>query len=135
MSTFIFVLHVFVSLFLIVVVLLQTGKGASMGAVFGGTSNQTLFGSSGPAGLLTKLTALCAVVFMSTSLYLAYNTVFKRGVSIMPDAQVQSIPVPAPITSPTALPEIPAPESVAEPLPEVAPGPMEPPGVDDTTAP
>ena len=65
--------HVVACLFLIVVVLLQTGKGADMGAVFGGGS-QTLFGSSGAGNFLTKLTTGTAIVFMVTSLILTYGS-------------------------------------------------------------
>jgi len=65
-------IHVFACLFLIVVVLLQTGKGADMGAVFGGGS-QTLFGSSGAGNFLTKLTTGTAIAFMITSLILTYG--------------------------------------------------------------
>jgi preprotein translocase subunit SecG len=63
------VIHVLACLFLIVVVLLQTGKGADMGAVFGGGS-QTLFGSGGAGNFLTKLTTGTAIAFMITSLIL-----------------------------------------------------------------
>jgi len=66
------VIHVLACLFLIVVVLLQTGKGADMGAVFGGGS-QTLFGSSGAGNFLTKLTTGTAIAFMITSLILTYG--------------------------------------------------------------
>ena len=66
-------IHVFACLFLIVVVLLQTGKGADMGAVFGGGS-QTLFGSGGAGNFLTKLTAGTAIAFMLTSLILTYGS-------------------------------------------------------------
>src|SRR5262249_41538804 len=59
-------------LFLIVVVLLQTGKGADMGAVFGGGS-QTLFGSGGAGNFLTKLTTATAIIFMVTALILTYG--------------------------------------------------------------
>jgi len=65
------VLHIAVAVFLILVVLLQTGKGAEMGAAFGGSS-QTLFGGGGPAGFMAKLTTAAAVCFMLTSLGLAY---------------------------------------------------------------
>jgi preprotein translocase subunit SecG len=65
-------IHVLSCLFLIVVVLLQTGKGADMGAVFGGGS-QTLFGSGGAGNFLTRLTTATAVVFMLTSLILTYG--------------------------------------------------------------
>jgi len=65
------ILHIAVAVFLILVVLLQTGKGAEMGAAFGGSS-QTLFGGGGPAGFMAKLTTAAAVCFMVTSLGLAY---------------------------------------------------------------
>lgn len=63
-------LHVFVAVALILIVLLQTGKGASLGAAFGGAS-QTIFGGRGPATFLNKLTTGAAIVFMLTSLALA----------------------------------------------------------------
>ena len=57
----------------VLVVLLQTGKGADMGAVFGGGS-QTIFGSSGAGNFLTRLTTGAAIVFMITSLILTYSS-------------------------------------------------------------
>jgi preprotein translocase subunit SecG len=66
-------LHVIICIALIMIVLLQTGKGAEMGAAFGG-STQTVFGSSGPAGFLNKLTTGVAILFMITSLSLCYLT-------------------------------------------------------------
>jgi preprotein translocase subunit SecG len=66
------VLHVIVCIFLIAVVLLQRGKGAEMGAVFGGGASSTVFGSSGAGNFLTLLTKICAAVFMLTSLSLSY---------------------------------------------------------------
>jgi preprotein translocase subunit SecG len=66
------VIHVLACVFLIVVVLLQTGKGADMGAVFGGGS-QTLFGSSGAGNFLTRLTTGTAIAFMVTSLILTWG--------------------------------------------------------------
>jgi preprotein translocase subunit SecG len=71
MTLFLTVVHVIVCLFLIVVVLLQRGKGAEIGAVFGGSS-ATVFGSRGAGNFLTRLTTGAAVVFMLTSLSLAY---------------------------------------------------------------
>ena len=71
MFAFVTVLHVIVCIALIMIVLLQTGKGAEMGAAFGG-STQTVFGSSGPAGFLNKLTTGVAIFFMITSLSLCY---------------------------------------------------------------
>jgi len=70
--TAVVVLHIVVSIALILIILLQTGKGSDIGAVFGGGSSQTLFGSSGPTSFLGKLTAGAAVIFMLTSLFLAY---------------------------------------------------------------
>lgn len=64
--------HVIVCIGLILVVLLQTGKGAEIGAVFGGGSSSTLFGSSGAGNFLTKLTTAMAIIFMITSLTLGY---------------------------------------------------------------
>ena len=74
MTTLIVILHVIVSIALIMIVLLQTGKGADMGAAFGGGSSQTLFGSTGPGGFLSKATTAAAIIFMLTSLGLAYMT-------------------------------------------------------------
>ncbi len=71
MFVFITIIHIFVCVVLIMVVLLQTGKGAEMGAAFGGAT-QTVFGSSGPAGFLSKLTTAVAVIFMITTLTLCY---------------------------------------------------------------
>jgi preprotein translocase subunit SecG len=64
------ILHLIVCVMLIAIVLLQTGKGASMGAAFGGAS-QTLFGGAGPANFLNKITTIAAIVFMVTSFTLA----------------------------------------------------------------
>jgi preprotein translocase subunit SecG len=72
MSAVVTVLHVIACFFLIAVVLLQRGKGAQIGAVFGGGAGATLFGSRGAGNLLTKLTTISAAVFMITSLSLSY---------------------------------------------------------------
>ena len=72
MYTLIVIEHILVSVTMILVILLQTGKGSDIGAVFGAGSSQTLFGSSGPTNFLSKLTAGAAILFMITSLFLAY---------------------------------------------------------------
>ena len=72
MLTAIAILHVVVSIALILIVLLQTGMGSEIGAAFGSGSSQTIFGSSGSSGFMTKLTTIVVVVFMVTSLVLAY---------------------------------------------------------------
>ncbi len=73
------VLHVIVCIFLIAVVLLQRGKGAEMGAVFGGGASSTVFGSRGAGNFLTLLTKICATVFMLTSLSLSYLLTERAG--------------------------------------------------------
>ena len=79
MSAVITVLHVIACVFLIAVVLLQRGKGAQVGAVFGGGAGATLFGSRGAGNFLTKLTAGAAAVFMLTSLSLSYFGITQAG--------------------------------------------------------
>ncbi|MCX8022223.1 MAG: preprotein translocase subunit SecG [Syntrophorhabdaceae bacterium] len=66
------IIHVVVTIALILIVLLQTGRGSEIGAAFGSGSSQTLFGSSGSSGFMTKLTTGAVIVFMITSLLLAY---------------------------------------------------------------
>jgi preprotein translocase subunit SecG len=67
-------IHVVVSVFLIFVILLQPGKGDAMAAFAGGGSSNTVFGGRGSATFLSKLTAWCAVIFMVTSLTLAWRS-------------------------------------------------------------
>lgn len=82
MTLFLTVLHVTVCLVLIVVVLLQRGKGAEIGAVFGGGASSTVFGSRGAGNFLSRLTTTAAVVFMATSLLLAYYARERAGSSV-----------------------------------------------------
>lgn len=84
MITLITVVHVAICLFLVVIVLLQHGKGADVGATFGG-SGQSLFGSEGPLPLLNKITTSVAILFMLTSVTLAYFSSSKSTVSVMSD--------------------------------------------------
>src|SRR5688500_2746250 len=72
MSTLITILHVIVCLFLMLTVLLQSGKGGGMGAAFGGGNAATVFGSSGASGFLKRLTAIGGTIFMITSMVLAF---------------------------------------------------------------
>lgn len=65
--------HIIVCIAMVIVVLLQQGKGAEVGAVFGGSSS-TVFGASGAGNLLTKITWGCGVLFFSTSIFLAYTS-------------------------------------------------------------
>ena len=118
MQILITIVHVIVCLVLILVVLLQAGKGANMGAVFGGSS-QTIFGSSGPGTFLGKMTTAVAVIFMLTSLSLSYSA-SRKGSSLMegaarPAAQ-QTVPTPKPAAAPAPA-AVPAPQAPAAPLP------------------
>jgi len=95
MTIFLMIVHIFVCLFLIAVVMLQSGKGAEIGAAFGGSS-QTLFGSRGAATFLSKMTTIVAIVFMFTSFFLAIAT--SRGGSVVKKTAVpqqQTVPAPA----------------------------------------
>ena len=112
MSLLIIVIHVIVCIALIMIVLLQTGKGADMGAAFGGGSSQTLFGSTGASTFLSKATTVAAIVFMLTSLSLAYIYGKKTGESIVIDAPA---PIEQTVPAPAAAPEVPAAPSVEQP--------------------
>ncbi|MFQ6112236.1 MAG: preprotein translocase subunit SecG [Nitrospinota bacterium] len=82
MVTGLTILHILVSLTLILIVLLQVGKGSSLGAAFGGGSSQTVFGGRGPASFLSKVTTVAAIIFMLTSLGLAWFSA-TRGTKIV----------------------------------------------------
>lgn len=97
MHTFVTVLHILAAVFLILVVLLQSGKGAAMGAVFGSGSSQTMFGSSGAGNFLTKLTTIAAVIFMITSLSLATVLSGKKQDSVINEIEETTT---APATQP-----------------------------------
>ncbi len=88
------VVHIVASIALILIVLLQTGKGADMGAAFGGAT-QTLFGGAGPAPLLGKITTIAAVVFMVTSLSLAYISANPSAGSLVKSVKTSEMPVQA----------------------------------------
>jgi len=105
MSAIIVTIHIFVCIALIMIVLLQTGKGADMGAAFGGGSSQSLFGATGPATFLSKATTIIAVVFMLTSLTLAYMSTNKNSSSIMPD---NVVPIEQKTDVPTTANTVPA---------------------------
>lgn len=103
MYTLLVMLHVIASIVLILIVLLQAGKGADMGAAFGGSS-QTVFGSSGASTFLGKLTAGVAILFMITSLLLTY-TASHRSSSLMERSRIPVTEQKLPVTNPnTAIP-------------------------------
>jgi preprotein translocase subunit SecG len=126
MTTLLIIIHVLVCLFLVAIVLLQHGKGADIGATFGGSS-QSLFGSEGPVPLLNKITTFSAIVFMGTSVTLAYLSAHKSGGTVMSDIPAKEAAAPVqkekPVTIPMPTTEQPAAETsetekkAAEPVP------------------
>ncbi len=111
MTAILLTLHVLVCIALIIIVLLQAGKGAEIGASFGSGSSQTVFGATGGKNFMTRLTTGAAVIFMLTSLTLAYFYGQPGSSSVMP------------ATVPTQTPQATAP-APSEPAP-VAPAPAE----------
>ncbi|OGI45026.1 MAG: preprotein translocase subunit SecG [Candidatus Muproteobacteria bacterium RBG_16_65_31] len=95
MKELVLIIHILVAVALIGLVLVQHGKGADMGAAFGGGASATLFGARGSANFLTRLTAGLAAVFFITSLVLAWmygQGGAPRSVTEQPAAEVQSVP-------------------------------------------
>ena len=96
-------LYVFVCMVLLLVILLQQGKGGDMASAFGGGSSQTAFGARGGATLLSKVTAVFAVLFMLGALALAI--IGQRGPgSMMSGTPAPAKPAPAPATPPKTPP-------------------------------
>jgi len=95
METIAVALHVFICLFLVALIMLQTGKGADVGAVFGGAS-QTFFGGRGPATFLNKLTIIVSVIFLLTSVWLSKIGSGKGEESVIGTVPITT-PAPAPV--------------------------------------
>lgn len=90
------ILHVLIAVVLILVVLLQSGKGADIGATFGGGSSQTVFGGRGAATFLSKVTSAVAVLFMISSLILAIHLGRRGSTSVITEERAkQTGPAPA----------------------------------------
>jgi preprotein translocase subunit SecG len=123
MTLFLTVLHVLVCLILIVSVLLQRGKGAEIGAVFGGGGSSTVFGGRGAGTFLSRLTTGAAVVFFATSLSLAILGSGRTG-SVFGDEEAAPADAPAGATfeevTPPAAPEAPPGAPAGAPAPEAA---------------
>jgi preprotein translocase subunit SecG len=105
MLTAISIVHVLVAIALVLIVLLQTGRGSEIGAAFGSGASQTLFGSSGTSGFMTRLTTIVVVVFMVTSLVLAI--MYSRGrisspMRSQPAPIQQNVPAPPAPAAPAA---------------------------------
>src|SRR5690349_24422602 len=104
------IIHIFVCVFLVVVVLLQSGQSGDIAAAFGGMGSQTAFGPRGAATVLTKATTWAAVIFMITSITLSIfasrrsssNSVL-QGIKSTPTQQQQKLPTNAPTPNPITL--------------------------------
>jgi preprotein translocase subunit SecG len=99
-TTFITIVHVVVSVFLILVILLQAGKGGGMGGAFGGAGSQTVFGGRGATTFLGKLTSGAAIIFMITSVALSHvasrsGSVVRREATPAEGPAGTTVPAPA----------------------------------------
>jgi preprotein translocase subunit SecG len=126
MTVFLIMLHVLVSVALIAIVLLQSGKGAEMGASFGASGSQSVFGAGGGSTFMSKLTTGAAVIFMLTSLTLAYRSTQPGTSSVMKGAQkaASQKPVTPPQSPMQANPAAPA--TPAQQVPPAVPAPALP---------
>jgi preprotein translocase subunit SecG len=134
MYILVWIIHVIVCLFLIIVVLLQSGKAADLAGAFGGMGSQTAFGPRGSATLLSKATTISAILFMVTSLSLSILATRNAGLgtSVLEVAPAKSgAPAPAksaPVQVP-ASPAVPAPQGQGTPntvTPSSQPAPAQP---------
>ena len=127
MQTIILSVHIIIAVALIILILLQTGKGAEMGAAFGAGASGTVFGARGSASFLSRTTAILAAAFFATSLVLAYmsgQTVVRKSVT-----EEFSAPLPAesgqPAPTTPAAPDVPvvpaAPSAAGSDVPSAPP--------------
>jgi preprotein translocase subunit SecG len=112
------ILHVIVAVFLILVVLLQTGKRADLAGAFGGGGSQTAFGARGAATLLSRLTAWSAGIFMATSLVLSLMSSSGAGGG---GSVLDSVPASTPASAPLPAAPLPAAPQPTTPTPAPAP--------------
>ena len=87
--TALWIIHIVVCIFLVIVILLQASSGMDLGSAFGGGSSESFFGSKGASGFLIKVTSVLAVIFMATSILISYNLSHKKKSVI----QESTIPV------------------------------------------
>ncbi len=113
METLLTLIHYFLCIFLIIVILLQAGKGADVGAAFGAGSSQALFGPRGAATFLNKLTTFVAIGFMLTSLSLVVISRQKASRSVFEKVPVPATAPQAPVETPQATPPA---ENPSDPL-------------------
>ncbi len=123
LSNLVLIVHVVVAVSIVVLVLLQHGKGADMGAAFGSGSAGSLFGASGAANFLSRATGVCAAIFFVTCLALTYFHAPKSATGVMSGGVMQDVPaktdaakadgganaIPTPSATPAAPASTPAP--------------------------
>jgi preprotein translocase subunit SecG len=120
MTTFVTVIHVITCILLVLVVLVQSGKGAEISASFSGSS-QTVFGSSGGANFFTRFTQGAALIFMITSMTLTILGGQAKK-SLFESAASAPAPATAPATKAPAAPAAGAPAAAAPAAPAAKPG-------------
>jgi preprotein translocase subunit SecG len=101
-------LHILVSVLLAISILLQAGKGSDLGAVFGGSGSQALFGTAGPMDFIKKATIVLVVLFMINSLLLGYVVKARPSTSVMNASSKAKATQAAPATAPARQPVAPA---------------------------
>ncbi len=124
-------IHVLVCFFLIIIVLLQSGKAADLAGAFGGMGSQTAFGPRGAATVLSKATTVSAVLFMVTSITLSIYEMRRGGASgSVLDSRPKSAPAPASKTpgAPAKRVPVPAPQAPNQPFTIEVPTPPKPAG-------
>ena len=116
--TIILALHILVCFGLILIVLLQAGKGAGLSSAFGVSGGDSFFGGRGPMMFLEKLTTGCAILFMITCLSLSLFASKQRSGSVIDKIPVQQAPVsaPAPVNVPPTASPTPAPAVPSAPV-------------------
>ncbi|MEK6577610.1 MAG: preprotein translocase subunit SecG [Bdellovibrionota bacterium] len=103
MQTLITVVHISTAILIVLLVLLQSGKGAEISASFGGSS-QTVFGTSGGANFFTRFTSVAAAIFMATSILLTIIAGQSRKSMFEGTSLGKSAPISAPISAPAGIP-------------------------------
>ncbi len=118
LSNLLLVVHLILAVTIVILVLLQQGKGADMGAAFGGGSSQSLFGARGSSNFLSRTTSITVTLFFTTSLVLAFlytrsneqNSVISGSVLEQSGNATQAQPPEADV-----LPDLPAADTAQQP--------------------
>ena len=118
MTTLLIIFHLLAALILILVIMLQSGKAGDLSSAFGGANSQTAFGARGATTILTKVTTVCAVMFICTSLGLAILYSMDNSTTVMQDSPgTETVDTQEAIPVETT-PAVPVESSEQEPVPE-----------------